>query len=82
MAMRRLTQQEAESLPDGAKVRVTWSGGNGPHWYFIHIDKWGDRQICSENDRYEDDRWVRSVESVAGAFIGLERPATILEVEE
>jgi len=76
--MRRLTQQEAEALPEGAKVCVTWSGGNGPHWYFVHIDKWGNRQICSEHFKHGAE--FISVESVAGAFIGLEKPATILEV--
>jgi hypothetical protein len=82
MNLKRLTRQEAEALPDGEKVRVTWSGGNGPHWYFIRIDKWGNRQICSGDDRYEDDKWICPVGSVTGAFIGLEKPATILEVLE
>jgi hypothetical protein len=78
--MRRLTRQETEALAEGTKVRVTWSGGNGPHWYSIHIDKWGNRRICS--DRCSVTGEPLSVESVAAAGIGLEKPATILEVEE
>lgn len=76
--MRRLTRQEAEALPDGTKVRVTWSGGNGPFFYKIRVDKWGNRQISLDGTlRSEVD-----VESVANAGIGLEKPLTILEVEE
>jgi len=78
--MKRLTQQEAEALPEGAKVWVTWSGGNGPWRYFIHIDKWGERQICFEHCRVTGE--ALSVASVAGAGIGLETPATILEVRK
>lgn len=38
--MRRLTKQEIKELPEGAKVYVRWSGGNGPHWYEVgkHFD--------------------------------------------
>lgn len=75
--MKRLTQQEAEALPEGSRVRVTWSGGNGPHWYQIKIDKWGNRQVWTDREFLPS--WV---ESIAGAFIGLEKPSTILEVEE
>jgi hypothetical protein len=30
---RLLTQQEVDALPDGTRVFVKWSGGNGPHLY-------------------------------------------------
>lgn len=30
-----LSQAEIDALPEGACVRVTWSGGNGPHEYEI-----------------------------------------------
>ena len=30
-----LTQEECDRLPGGARVRVTWSGGNGPHVYTV-----------------------------------------------
>jgi hypothetical protein len=32
-----LTQEEADALPDGTEVIITWSGGNGPHRYVIHV---------------------------------------------
>lgn len=30
-----LSQEEVEELPEGTKVVITWSGGNGPHQYVI-----------------------------------------------
>ena len=34
--MRRLvTQKEIDDLLPGTKVRVTWDGGNGPHYYLV-----------------------------------------------
>lgn len=30
-----LTQAEVNHLPQGTRVRITWSGGNGPHEYVI-----------------------------------------------
>lgn len=30
-----LTQEEVNNLPDGTKVLVTWTGGNGPYLYTI-----------------------------------------------
>jgi len=32
-----LTQEEADVLPDGTEIIATWSGGNGPHRYTVHI---------------------------------------------
>jgi hypothetical protein len=77
MTLRRLTRQEAEALPDGAKVRIIWSGGNGPFWYRVRIDKWGNRQVWTDREFLSS--WV---DSVSGAGIGLEKPATIVEIEE
>jgi len=34
-----LTQSEVDNLPEGAKVVITWSGGNGPYIYIIHKRK-------------------------------------------
>jgi hypothetical protein len=31
-----LTQDEVDALPENTPVIVAWSGGNGPHRYFIH----------------------------------------------
>lgn len=44
---RFLTQAECDALPVGAKVRVTWSGGNGPHEYYIS-QHWGG-YACVDN---------------------------------
>lgn len=34
-----LTQDEVDALPDGSRVEVIWSGGNGPYKYVIlHFD--------------------------------------------
>lgn len=30
-----LTREQADALPDGARVEVNWSGGNGPHEYVV-----------------------------------------------
>ena len=30
-----LTRQEVEALPDGTRIIVIWSGGNGPHRYTL-----------------------------------------------
>ncbi len=34
-----LTQNEVDNLPEGTKVIITWTGGNGPHEYMIHKRK-------------------------------------------
>ena len=38
-----LSQAEVNDLAAGARVLVTWSGGNGPHEYTVQVDKWGNR---------------------------------------
>lgn len=35
-----LTQEEVNALPDGTKIVVTWSGGNGPAVYTVRQVKW------------------------------------------
>jgi hypothetical protein len=44
---RLLTQAEVDSLPEAARVSVTWSGGNGPHAYRIVRDKHAG--VCVDN---------------------------------
>lgn len=43
----RLSQSELNAMPRGAKVIVTWQGGNGPHEYVLdvkdHRDHWSIR---------------------------------------
>lgn len=36
-----LTAEEVEKLPNGTKVIITWSGGNGPHRYVIQRIRYG-----------------------------------------
>jgi len=43
----RLTQAEVDGLPDGTPIEVTWSGGNGPHRYRVHVDHRGNRYAWS-----------------------------------
>lgn len=32
---RLLTQEQVDALPEGTRVMVKWSGGNGPHEYRV-----------------------------------------------
>lgn len=34
---KQLTQADVDALPEGARVWVKWSGGNGPHLYTVSI---------------------------------------------
>jgi hypothetical protein len=42
-----LSQQQVNELPDGTRVVITWTGGNGPHiyttrnWYGWSITEFG-----------------------------------------
>lgn len=31
-----LTEEQVAELPEGTRVVITWSGGNGPHTYEVH----------------------------------------------
>jgi len=75
--MKILTRAEVEALPVGTKVFVKWSGGNGPYWYVIGADKWGNRIINMESRGQ-----LISVEHVKNAYIGLKAPMTTVQVEE
>lgn len=48
-----LTQAQANALPDGAKVWVIWSGGNGPHLYTVEVDAHGERRTVESGDRLD-----------------------------
>jgi hypothetical protein len=77
--MRRLTLAEVEALPDGTRVYVKWSGGNGPFWYVIRDDKWGGKTINSE---YRNLPSV-VVDSVSNTTcIGLKEPSTTVDIED
>lgn len=75
--MKRLTQAEVEALPVGTPIYVKWSGGNGPFWYVIREDRYGNRTINSE---------IRGrsthVQFLKGSYIGLKAPSTTVEVED
>lgn len=66
-----LTQSEVDALPDGARVVVTWCGGNGPHEYTLRhhenlgpcaLTKWQDEDPA-ERYRYLYDGKLRPVGS-------------------
>ena len=38
---RLLDNATLAQLPDGARIVVTWSGGNGPHRYILRRDQFG-----------------------------------------
>lgn len=66
-----LSAEEVERLPEGARVVVIWSGGNGPHEYVIAVDERGERYTVSV--QYADDpnhrmRWYNPL-----TFVGVER---------
>ena len=33
--MKEITLKQFQKLPEGSKVTITWSGGNGPHEYEV-----------------------------------------------
>ena len=41
MIVKYFTQEEVNNLPDGTKVMITWSGGNGPWEYIIRQTEHG-----------------------------------------
>ena len=42
---RKLTREEMDALPHGARVLITWNGGNGPHKYEVRVDRFGARRF-------------------------------------
>lgn len=78
--MKRLTQTEVEALPVGTKVFVKWSGGNGPHWYMIGENKWGNKTIETKFRGREDKTVLMCF--VGSAFIGEKSPWTTVEIED
>ena len=78
--MRTLTQAEVEALPVGTRVRITWSGGNGPHWYQIGQDRFGNKTI---DTNFRTDRGQSCfVSYVDGMGVGAAQPYTVVEVED
>lgn len=48
-----LTKEELNRLPDGTRILVTWSGGNGPHRYVLRF-KHGAAFAVTDFGRGED----------------------------
>jgi len=61
-----LTQAEVNALPNGAKVLILWSGGNGPHKYTLQRFA-GKLYTCDE---------VTGRPQHCVDFVGLEKPFT------
>ena len=38
-----------EQLPEGTRVLITWSGGNGPHKYITRVNRFGARYFAVES---------------------------------
>lgn len=45
-----LTKKQFDDLPSGACVKVTWSGGNGPHNYIVTKTEGGKSAIYGKHD--------------------------------
>ena len=63
-----LPADDVECLPEGARVRVIWSGGNGPHDYVIAVDERGQRYAAMNDDPDDRLRWYNPL-----TFVGVER---------
>lgn len=64
-----LSAEDVGRLPDGARVRVIWSGGNGPHEYVIAVDEYGQRYAASTRPDPDDRmRWYNPL-----TFVGTQR---------
>lgn len=49
----RYDARHLDAVPDGSRVIVTWSGGNGPHEYVVH--RWVDYDLYAYSpDRLSD----------------------------
>lgn len=51
MSMEPLTAEEVATLDAGTPILVIWSGGNGPHRYRVHVDRWGRRYAAPLDGR-------------------------------
>lgn len=56
-----LSPEEVERLPEGTHVRVTWSGGNGPHAYVIAVDERSQRYAARNDDPDDPFRWYNPI---------------------
>jgi hypothetical protein len=64
-----LSAEDVERLPEGSRVVVIWSGGNGPHECVIAVDEGGQRYTVSPeraNDLDDRMRWYNPLHFVGG----------------
>ena len=61
-----LTEAEVGALPEGTRVVVIWTGGNGPHRYRITVDRRGDRYAWSGAGRDARLRFYNRLHFVGG----------------
>src|SRR5690242_5015428 len=58
----RLTMDQQQTLPEGARVTITWSGGNGPHRYTVRIYH-GVRHADTGRDSHDPRRFATRLDS-------------------
>jgi len=67
-----LSTTEIQALPEGARVLVAWSGGNGPHEYRVHWHR-GEPYAQTEEEhrqgRVDVEKWLTY-------YVGPGRPFT------
>lgn len=73
-----LSAEDAAALQTGAEVRIVWAGGNGPHDYTVHRNKYGQVYAMTAWDLREEGLEHRSLPTHrtltgAGSFVGRER---------
>jgi hypothetical protein len=71
---RPLTPTEVRRLPGGARITVTWSGGNGPHDYVVRWWRGDPYAITEDEARRQPPGWVDVVRALD--FIGPSQPRT------
>lgn len=73
--MRALTAEEISALRNGTVIKVTWSGGNGPHEYRIRQTVHGSYAMSEWDWRHDRINWSSKLD-----FIGTARPYTIVRL--
>ncbi len=62
---RLLTEKELKDLPEGCLVAVTWSGGNGPHFYTVHHWKGSVYAVTERDNLANPNQWMhRELETI------------------
>lgn len=72
-----LTQEEVETLPENTPVTITWTGGNGPHDYFVVFDDRGQVYAAVSDDPRDRLRFYNLL-----TFVGKERYHTRVSLRD